>query len=369
MYFNLILLFAAIGVSLYGILKLINNKDFHSIKQNTLIFITVFIFGGILFILTFMISILTFLNEDIALLLWRFAISIGLIALIILTHLHNSSIIYEKKIVYIPTFIYTFLGSILISEILLKENVIIVKLHHYYFKINAPYFYILLAIFSIVLISSIWIIRILYNSQILKSSLKNTLTILELIYTIILIFVALYFYYQILFRFIILILYLISSIIVLYNFIIKSRFFTIFTNKVYQLIVFHKSGILLFSYNFEKRKEENESILRNSILIGINHILINFINKKEQVNLIKMKNRDIILEYDNELGYAVLFIVDKNNIMLQKFIRNFMEMFSSEFREKIEEINEKKTLIDISDFRGAKQIVEQSFELYFNNTK
>ena len=92
--------------------------------------------------------------------------------------------------------------------------------------------------------------------------------------------------------------------------------FLVITNKIFDFIIFHKSGILLYSFNFEKDQETDESLLKGSILIGINHILSSFIDKKDKLNVIKMKEKDLLLEYDNKFGYALLLVAKHKNMVI-----------------------------------------------------
>ncbi|NVM37321.1 MAG: hypothetical protein HWN81_17125 [Candidatus Lokiarchaeota archaeon] len=127
----------------------------------------------------------------------------------------------------------------------------------------------------------------------------------------------------------------------------------------------------MYSYNFETGEETDESLLKGSILIGINHILSNFIDKKDQLNLIKMKNRDIILEYDNNHGYALLLTANHKNRFIDKAVHSFMKKFTSLNEEKLKSLN---GLIDVSEFRNAKEIIIEHFEPFIikkqqNNNK
>ncbi|MFX0029297.1 MAG: hypothetical protein ACFE8B_08815, partial [Candidatus Hermodarchaeota archaeon] len=133
------------------------------------------------------------------------------------------------------------------------------------------------------------------------------------------------------------------------------------TNRIYDFIIFHKSGILLYSYNFETGQETDDSLLKGSILIGINHILANFIDRKDQLNVIKMRDRDIIFEYDNLNGYAILLTTNHKNTFIEKAVRNFMFQFSDLNGEKLKEM---KGLIDVSEFRNAKGLILELFTPY-----
>ncbi|MEJ2276564.1 MAG: hypothetical protein P8Y70_02275 [Candidatus Lokiarchaeota archaeon] len=103
-----------------------------------------------------------------------------------------------------------------------------------------------------------------------------------------------------------------------YTIIFKFDLFIVITNKIYNFIIFHRSGILLFAYDFQSKKEIDDSILKGSILIGINHILTNFRTQRDNLNLIKMKDRDIIFDYDIKHGYAVLLITDHKNKIIER---------------------------------------------------
>jgi len=143
-------------------------------------------------------------------------------------------------------------------------------------------------------------------------------------------------------------------------YLIKSpALFIELTNKIYDFIIFHRSGILLYSYNFDTGEETDESLLKGSILIGINHILSNFINKKDQLGLIKMQNRDIIFEYDNNHGYALLLTINHKNSFIDKAVNKFMKKFTDLNREKLKNLT---GLIDASEFRNAKDIITEFFE-------
>jgi hypothetical protein len=153
-------------------------------------------------------------------------------------------------------------------------------------------------------------------------------------------------------------LYLIGAGFACYYIIEKPFLLIELTNRIYDFIIFHRSGILLYSYNFETGEETDDSLLKGSILIGINHILSNFINKKDQLGLIKMQNRDIILEYDNEHGYALLLTTNHKNAFIDKAVDNFMRKFTKLNKENLKQLN---GLIDVSEFRNAKDIILEFF--------
>ncbi len=151
-------------------------------------------------------------------------------------------------------------------------------------------------------------------------------------------------------------------LIIVYIVIFEYELFVVLKNKLYDFVIFHRSGVLLFSYNFEEQREIDDSILKGSILIGINHILSNFINKKDKLSLIKMKDRDIIFEYNSEYGYAILMIVDHRNRTIERAVKLFMNEFSEHHEKVLTKINQHSQLIDTSEFKSTKLIIDNYFK-------
>ncbi len=153
--------------------------------------------------------------------------------------------------------------------------------------------------------------------------------------------------------------YLLNNSFLLYMVIKKPSLFRVFTNKLYDFIIFHKSGILLYSYDFETKQEVEESLLKGSILIGINHILSHFSNLENQVSVIKMSDRGIIFNFNNELGYATLLIAKHKNSILEKAVNEFNINFA---KNNLETLTNIKGLIDVSKFRNTFQLIQEYFK-------
>jgi len=141
----------------------------------------------------------------------------------------------------------------------------------------------------------------------------------------------------------------------------KPSLLEVFTNKLYDFIVFHKSGILLYSYNFETRQEVEESLLKGNILIGINHILSNFSNLENQVSVIKMSNRGILFHFNNDLGYATLLIAKHKNSILENAVNEFNLNFAKRYLENFTNL---KGLIDVSNFRNTSELIQEYFRAF-----
>jgi len=155
------------------------------------------------------------------------------------------------------------------------------------------------------------------------------------------------------------------QIFLLYTFFKKENIFFVFTNKIYNFILFHRSGILLYSYDFEKNQEIKESVLKGSILIGINHILANFFNVKNQISNIKLGDQAVILNYNKDLGFATLLTAKYENPILLNLINKFNDEFSKKYKNILTQL---RGLIDITQFKETGDLIEKYFKIYITNS-
>ena len=144
----------------------------------------------------------------------------------------------------------------------------------------------------------------------------------------------------------------------------KPEMFFVLTNKIYFLNIYHKSGILLYSYKFEMEGTLTDSSIWGNILIGINHILSEFVDKRDQIDVMQTKMTDIIVNYNNELGFAVLVIANKKNEILKNLMEKFMIDFESRYETELNMIQDLNKIINVSEFADVKELVENSFAIY-----
>jgi hypothetical protein len=107
-----------------------------------------------------------------------------------------------------------------------------------------------------------------------------------------------------------------------------------------------------------------DSSIWGNILIGINHILSEFIDKKDQIDVMRTKMTDIIVNYNNELGFAVLVITNKKNEILENLMEKFMIDFESRYETELNMIQDLNKIINVSEFADVKELVEKSFAIY-----
>jgi len=187
-----------------------------------------------------------------------------------------------------------------------------------------------------------------------------------IIFTIPIIFYALYIILRnSFFRELFLILIWIANFGVDLILILKPEMFFILPNKVYSINIYHKSGILLYSYNLKKKKEyiDNSKIWGN-ILVGLNHILNEFVDETDKIDVIQTKDADIVVNYDNEYGFAVVVLTSKKNAIVENLIQHFSQEFKSYYKNELNEILDLNRLINVSEFKDTQQIIEKNFQIY-----
>jgi len=302
-------------------------------------------------------------NQDLSLVLWYAALISGAISIGIWTSVHAIELNKKSRVRYLPVFICIALLGIMVSAMLQPNSFRLItsnSTYSYVFQNNLLLISILIynaMIIAITIITQVFGFKN-YSDRglgILFNYFDGIFVFRIIIYSLFLIFTALFL------RAIFIISYFSNIIIILIIIIKRPNFLVVFTNKIYDFIIFHRSGILLYSYNFQTDKEVNDSLLKGSILIGINHILSNFTNVKNQLDLIKLRDKGVIFQFDNELGYAILLIAKHKNTTLERSISNFNNEFSHRFREYLSNLH---GLIDISKFSDTKLLINEHFKRY-----
>jgi hypothetical protein len=357
LYSTILIIILAIGVVI-----ILTRKEIYKAEKKLLI--TFSLGNSLYFGYIFFFIFSTFnKNEDIALVLWNLSIIFNILFLILWTSNHILELHKTSKLRYIPLLIFLLLGGIIIGQLLVYNNFDPSQTdngYHFIFKNN----YMLASI----IILSVLITSILIFSQIKGfSNFKDkNVAIYYTIYIVILCLnVTIYNSYIIttsdILMHVNLILNLINALFFFYVILKKSSLFVVFTNKLFNFIIFHKSGILLYSYDFEKRQEVEESVLKGSILIGINHILSNFSNIKDQINTINLRDHGILFRFNNNLGYATLLIAKHKSVLLEQSLDKFNQKFSEKHRETLENLN---GLIDVSKFNQTIDLIKEEFGPY-----
>ncbi len=343
-----------------GILYVYFNRYNFGNKLTNFLNILLYLFLGILFFTSFSLSTETYFTENLVLIFWVMSIIFWIFSITMLSVIHKFIIKFEEKAIISIIFYSLVIGIILGLTFLSNSFTIKSNSGSYSFIFKNLILLVFLLSYNALIIGAMCYNLIKYYSSIRDKRSGKMLSILTSQFCVIISLYSVYIITQnILFRYLYIAIYLIGACFATYS-IIKTPFLYIeLTNRIYDFIIFHRSGILLYSYNFETGEDTDESLLKGSILIGINHILSNLIDKKDQLGLIKMQNRDIILEYDHNHGYALLLTANHKNAYIDKAVNNFMKKFTLLNKEKLENLH---GLIDVSEFRNAKELIMEFFE-------
>ncbi len=333
------------------------------------IFNAVFVYSTL-----YLFSLVIFFTEPINLFLWKLSLIFGFIELLII------SLIYAflkefKKIPYFPFLSFTILFGLLIGSFFSPDSVRI-----FISSSNSPPFFITdLSIinysFNIVtgliigifqcsfLIYYILLSWIIYLRARNKEFIKN-LFIITIIFVFPILMYILYIIFQVsIFRELHIFTLWINIFYICYLFVNKPSMFSELTNKIFYVNIYHKSGILLYSYKFSISNNELDSTIWGNILIGINHILSEFVDPKDQIDVLQTETSDIIVNYD-EVGFAVVLITNHKNAILKKLMENFAVEFKTKYKKELIEIQDLNKLINVSEFKETKDIVEKTFQMY-----
>jgi hypothetical protein len=361
--FAIIFIAVYISVFLIGILFVILRGEQYEAELRFLLVVIIYFIGEMLYFITFNLST----EKIFDLFVSKFIFTISLICRIFSTALwsssHSSELNKTSKVRFLPLILYLFLFGV-ISSLLLDPNSfdIMTSGENYIYNFNSFPLLVFLFLFYIFSLIILWITQIKGFKNFSDRDLaqfNNYYIILFSITTL------LYIFYLVSMNEILRILhitfYLIAFLIIIYIIIKKPSLFLVYTNRIYDFIIFHKSGILLYSYNFQTGKEVDEKSLKGSILIGISHIMANLSNIENQLTYIKMKDKAIVFNFDKELGFAILLVAKHKNSILEKSINTFMIDFSLAHKEILKRLN---GLIDISGFEDARDYINRHFKHY-----
>ena len=146
--------------------------------------------------------------------------------------------------------------------------------------------------------------------------------------------------------------FIIGGLVILIGFFKMRNYFYIPIKSIYIFMV--NSGVCLFEYTF-KKDENGDSQLITGGLSGIASLIGEITKTKTRLKEIRQENMNIIIEYGQEVGAAML-TGEKLGILHQK-----LKLLITEFERRYER-NLRDWHSDISDFKSCIDLVYQIFE-------
>ena len=364
------------GCTCYTVFHIIKNRKNYGTDLIAFLNSATILSGNLIYSIFFILSILFHFSEEINITLWKFTIIFGLISLIITAFIYSFFRDYHK--IQILPFIFIILLFGLIIGALFRENsvqlittlsepipFIIPDLSQVNFQFD-------LFTGTIIIITETSLIfylgyiswAILRDTKSLDDSLPLFLNTIISAFPIIM-----YIFYILMQRPLLRELHItllwVASCAMDIMLIKKPEIFFVLPNKIFSINIYHKSGILLYSYNFDEPDNQRiDSSIWGNILIGLNHILVEFIDVKDKIDVIKTKNSDVVVKYEIEAGYALVVITNKKNKIIEKLIEPFSEEFKNKYKKELNDIQDLNRIIDVSDFIDTKEIIKYHFQLY-----
>ncbi|TES96031.1 MAG: hypothetical protein E3J90_08730 [Promethearchaeota archaeon] len=350
-------------IFLVGIIYVLLNRGKYETRVGFFAVIIIYFLSEITYFISFNLSAENYFNTTFALIIWYISIIARSFSIGMFASIHNFELNKDSKVRFLPMLFYVFIGGIILSLLFVPDSFsVIQKDFEYFYLFNHIELLTSIILFNFCIILFSWVIQIKGYHNFADKKLGKFNFVFILLFSL---HIFLYILYLItlatFFKLLHSLVYLISIGFFLVAIINKPNLFAVITNKIYDLIIFHKSGILLYSFNFQTREEVDESLLKGSILIGISHILANLSNVEAQITHIKMKDRAVVFNFNTQLGYAALLIAKHKNDILESAVEKFMQDFSKINEENLQNLNR---LIDVSKFKNAYKLVIKNFSHY-----
>jgi hypothetical protein len=352
-----------IGILLIGFTYSIYFRDKYEVEIEFAIVIVIYFINQALYFIIFNLATEVYFNIEVTKILWKLSIFIRIFSIGLWSSIHSVELHKHSIVRFLAIIIYFFLEGIIISLLFFPNSFLVIQdIYNYLYLFQDFLLLVFILIFNSIVIIFTVISQIMGFKNFNDKTLGSFFTIYICIMSLNTILYSIFLVTQnIIFRTSHIILYILNATFILYVIIRKPALFLVFTNKIYDFVIFHKSGILLYSYNFQTSKEVDDSLLKGSILIGINHILANFSGIENQLNHIKMSDKGIVFNFQTDLGYAVLLIARHKNKTLEKAVHKFIQKFSTHNKEKLLNLN---GLIDVSIFKDTRKLITECFGKY-----
>ena len=365
-----------LSFSLYTIIRIIKHKSEYGTSLIAYLNAGSVLTGGIIYSSFHVFSVFFYFSDVINTILWKHSLIAYITFLIISTFIYSFFKDYGKLHV-LPNIYFTLLFGLLIGDLYSEGSIMFdsgssfplqfivsdVSLINYEFSLYT----LILVVFLLISIIIYLLARSLSIAFPSKNIDESYPLFLNTLISIIPIMMYLLYVFRVnsTFRELFITLFWISSFAVDVMLIKKPEMFFILPNQIFGINVFHKSGILLYSYKVDEKKARDiDSTIWGSVLIGLNHILSEFLDKADKIDVIQTHRSDIVVKYDVELGFALVINTNRKNSIIENLMEGFLNTFKERYRSELMHIQDLNRIIDVSDFLDTKEIIEQHFQLY-----
>ncbi len=129
---------------------------------------------------------------------------------------------------------------------------------------------------------------------------------------------------------------------------------------VIEMSIFHKSGEKLLSLHLRSDYQSTE--LKQGIIIGLQGLLTDLLGN-DIVQEIKLKDRHVILLYNQRLGYIVILATVQIHRIMKIFLQEFARVFEQHFQKELQEYLDINNPVDPEKFKSFEDLTRQLFAI------
>ncbi len=126
------------------------------------------------------------------------------------------------------------------------------------------------------------------------------------------------------------------------------------------LYIIHKSGILIYDYNFSVVKNEVESDLISGGIIGLLSVLKEIVQGKEKLRVIDHGDNKLLFKFSPKRDVIFVLVIKEDLLVLRDKLDQFALEFVLTFKEKIDKLNDSVGL-KVNDWLPTSKLVEKYF--------
>ncbi len=140
----------------------------------------------------------------------------------------------------------------------------------------------------------------------------------------------------------------------------NQRILFLIPNMVIEISIFHKSGLKLLAIHLRPDYQPTE--LKQGVIIGLQGLLTDLLGN-DIVQEIKLKDRHVLLMYNQRLGYIVVLATVQIHRIMKLFLQEYARSFEKHFQKELQECLDINNPIDPAKFKSFEDLTRQLFAI------
>ncbi|TFF93393.1 MAG: hypothetical protein EU544_05950 [Promethearchaeota archaeon] len=124
------------------------------------------------------------------------------------------------------------------------------------------------------------------------------------------------------------------------------------------LYIIHKSGILLYDYEFSQQEDKIESDLVSGGIIGLTSLLKEIVKGEERLRIIDHGDMKLMFKY-SPMKDVIFVLVIREDLLI---LRDKLDEFSKDFIETYKQQLDTLEYVRVDDWMGVSKLIEKYFE-------